>query len=74
VLIGPDSRNFDFILAKTFRMPKEGHRLQFRFEAFNFTNTPTFGQPNSGLRAPATGTITQADEPRRIQFALKYSF
>jgi hypothetical protein len=74
VLIGPDSRNFDFILAKRFRMPAEGHILQFRFESFNFTNTPTFGQPASGLRGPATGTITEADEPRRIQFALKYTF
>jgi hypothetical protein len=74
VLIGPGSRNFDFILGKRFMLPKEGHAVQFRFEAFNFTNTPTFGQPNSGLRGPATATISEADEPRRIQFALKYMF
>lgn len=74
VLTGPDSRNFDFILSKVFRMPWEGHHVQFRFEAFNLTNTPTFGQPNSTLRGLATATITQADEPRRIQFALKYVF
>jgi len=74
VLIGPGSRNFDLIVSKMLRLPREGHALQFRFESFNFTNTPTFGQPASGLRALATATITQADEPRRIQFALKYSF
>ncbi|MGH9662148.1 MAG: carboxypeptidase regulatory-like domain-containing protein [Bryobacteraceae bacterium] len=73
VLVGPDSRNFDLIVAKEFR-PRERHVLQFRFEAFNLTNTPTFGQPASGLRGPATATITEADEPRRIQFALKYQF
>ena len=74
VLYGPGSRNFDFILGKRFSMPWEGHSIQFRFESFNFTNTPTFGQPVGGLRGPTTATINQADEPRRIQFALKYSF
>ena len=74
VLYGPGSRNFDFILGKRFDLPWEGHWLQFRFESFNFTNTPTFGQPSAGLRAASTATITEADEPRRIQFALKYSF
>jgi len=74
VLYGPGGRTFDFILGKRFQMPWERHSLQFRFESFNFTNTPTFGQPNAGLRAQATGTITDADEPRRIQFALKYGF
>jgi hypothetical protein len=74
VLYGPGSRNFDFILGKRFSMPWEGHAVQFRFESFNFTNTPTFGQPNAGLRGPATATITDADQPRRIQFALKYIF
>lgn len=74
VLIGPGSRNLDVIVGKRFTLPWERHALQFRAEAFNATNTPTFGQPASGLRAPTTGTITQADEPRRLQFALKYSF
>jgi hypothetical protein len=74
ILYGPDSRNFDFILGKRFQLPWERHSLQFRFESFNFTNTPTFDIPNSGLRGQSTATINSADEPRRIQFALKYSF
>lgn len=74
VLAGPGSRNMDLIVSKVFRMPRERHSLQFRFESFNVSNTPTFGQPASGLRGPATGTITQADEPRRIQFAMNYTF
>jgi hypothetical protein len=73
-LTGPGATNFDFILAKQFAMPWEGHLLQFRFESFNLTNTAHFGQPASGLRGPATATINQADDPRRIQFALKYAF
>ncbi|MDX1984383.1 MAG: carboxypeptidase regulatory-like domain-containing protein [Bryobacteraceae bacterium] len=74
VLYGPGARNFDLSLAKRFRMPWEGHYLQFRFESFNFTNTPRFSQPVGGLRAANTGTISRADEPRRIQFGLKYVF
>ncbi len=74
VLYGPGLRNFDFILAKRFDLPWERHHLQFRFESFNFTNTPHFDQPASGLRVVNTATINAADEPRRIQLALKYSF
>ncbi len=74
ILYGPGQRNFDFILAKRFKMPWESHQLQFRFESFNFTNTPSFGTPSSGLRTTATATIDQASDPRRIQFGLKYSF
>jgi hypothetical protein len=74
VLYGPGFNNLDFILAKRFIMPWKEHQLQFRFEAFNFTNTPHFNQPVRGLRASNTATINEADEPRRIQFALKYNF
>ncbi|MBI1354815.1 MAG: hypothetical protein GC160_10740 [Acidobacteria bacterium] len=74
VLNGPGAKSFDFMLGKRFRMPWEGHTVQLRFEAFNFTNTPRFGQPNGGMLSASTGTINQADEPRRIQFGLKYLF
>lgn len=74
VLRGPGGNSFDFMLGKRFRLPAEGHTLQLRFEAFNFTNTPRFGQPAGGMLRAATGTINRADEPRRIQFGLKYLF
>src|SRR5262249_21829097 len=73
VLYGPGIRNFDFIASKLIRL-RERHVLQFRFESFNFTNMPHFGQPNSTLRGQSTATINTADDPRRIQFALKYMF
>jgi hypothetical protein len=74
VLFGPGLGNLDFILAKRFTMPWREHHLQFRFEAFNFTNTPHFNQPNPNLRTASTAAITSADEPRRIQFGMKYNF
>jgi hypothetical protein len=74
LILGPDRRNFDFILSKNFALPREGHEVQFRFESFNFTNTPHFGSPNTAVGTPAVGRITAAEDPRRIQFALKYLF
>ncbi|MEP7361738.1 MAG: TonB-dependent receptor [Acidobacteriota bacterium] len=74
LIVGPPTYNFDFSLDRNFRMPWEGHVVQFRFESFNFTNTPAFGRPNTGFGGAAVGTINSADEPRRIQFGLKYIF
>jgi hypothetical protein len=74
VVEGPGRRNIDVMVARNFMMPWEGHTLQFRFESFNFTNTPAFGQPNTAVGTPNVGLINEADEPRRIQFALKYVF
>lgn len=71
---GPGRVNFDFSLSRRFMMPWEGHSLQFRFESFNFTNTPAFGRPNTSFGTANVGRITDADEPRRIQFGLKYVF
>ena len=70
----PGRVNMDVMVARNFRMPSENHQIQFRFESFNFTNTPGFGNPNTGVGSPNAGKITTAEDPRRIQFALKYVF
>jgi hypothetical protein len=54
----------------------EMHRIQFRAEFFNVLNRVVFGSPASNLNAPATfGRVSgQANAPRNIQLALKYTF
>jgi hypothetical protein len=74
LIIGPGVKNFDFLLSRSFAMPWEAHLIQFRFESFNFTNTPAFGNPNVAVGNVNVGRITTAGDPRRIQFALKYLF
>ncbi|MGH9340923.1 MAG: carboxypeptidase regulatory-like domain-containing protein [Acidobacteriota bacterium] len=74
LIMGPGRSNLDFTAMKNFYMPWENHRLQLRFEAFNFTNTPHFGQPNTTVGSETVGVITEAEQGRLIQFALKYLF
>lgn len=67
--------NFDIAVAKSFRMPWEGHRLQFRAEAFNAFNTKNFVNPSLDSQSPATFGEFLNDMPQRVmQFALRYEF
>ena len=77
----PGFKNVALLLSKYFQLPWEGHRLQFRFEAFNLTNTPHLGTPGNAFgifsinaTSTAAARIFTADSPRIIQFALKYKF
>ncbi|HZP07109.1 MAG TPA: TonB-dependent receptor [Terracidiphilus sp.] len=88
---GPGSKNLDSSLFKNFYL-SESHRmyLQFRAEAFNTTNTPTFSLPgasNVTLTCQGTpGSVCNAKNPnfgklvngsatgRQLQFAAKLYF
>jgi hypothetical protein len=73
-LFTPGLRNWDFSLHKSFRI-KEGHRLEFRFESFNFSNHPNWNSPGGDTRNANTfGVINSARTMRESQFALKYLF
>jgi len=74
VLLKPGTRQADMSLSKNIRI-REGHSLQFRWEAFNSTNHPNWNTPSTDARNAATfGKINSARTMREMQFALKYLF
>ncbi|MBL8238877.1 MAG: TonB-dependent receptor [Bryobacterales bacterium] len=70
VLRGRAQFNWDFSALKSFQL-LEHLRLQFRFEAFTFSNTPRFAAPGNVLGTANFGVITGANTPRNLQFGLK---
>lgn len=74
IVIGPAYRNWDFSAFKTFRVA-EGKQLQFRAELFNFLNHANYRIPNSDISTPGLyNHITASQDPRLVQFALKFLF
>lgn len=85
-LRGPGFQKADLALFKDFRLT-ERFTLQFKAEAFNFTNTPRFGNPSANVSAMGvnqqTGeitnvnnfmAITSASDERKFRFGLRLSF
>ncbi|MGA8528932.1 MAG: TonB-dependent receptor [Acidobacteriaceae bacterium] len=73
-LSGPDVDVFDASLLRNFPIT-EGWNVQARWEVFNVTNTPEFGQPNGNITSGSVASITTlAGDPRIMQFAMKYVF
>jgi hypothetical protein len=75
MLFGPGQKIIDVSVLKDFRFG-ETHYLQFRAEAFNMPNTPSFGNPSTNISIPASvgkirGTTVAA---RAVQFGLKLVF
>jgi hypothetical protein len=73
VMLGPGLVNFDTAITKNWRF-LERYRLQFRWEAFNAFNTPSFGAPGSNLGAGGFGIAGAGASDREMQFALKLYF
>jgi hypothetical protein len=71
--------NTDLSLFRTFKI-RERLDLQFRAEAFNFSNTPHFANPNRNANSSSFGKIleTQSQDAiarsREFRFALRVSF
>lgn len=69
-------RNGDFALMKNFRV-KEEKTVEVRVEAFNITNTPTFGVPNTSFGSSSFGIINgyaSGRGPRELQLAVKFRY
>jgi hypothetical protein len=70
--------NDDLSVSKSFRLPKEGHRISIRAEAYNALNHEAFGTPSLNMASPTTfgqiaSTLTNASA-RVMQFAGRYEF
>lgn len=69
---GPGQANTDFALVKNTRF-SERYSAQFRAEFFNIFNRPRFGMPDMSFGDTTFGEISnQVNDPREIQFALKF--
>jgi hypothetical protein len=67
-------KNLDLSLFKQFQI-NERTRVQFRAEAFNLTNTPSFSAPGTNIDTASGGLVTSTiSAPRNIQFGLKLNF
>ncbi len=73
ILDGPSLVVMNVSLMKKF-LVRENRFAQFRWEVFNATNHTNFALPHDFVNAPNGGTITQVDDARTMQFALKYQF
>jgi hypothetical protein len=71
---GPGQHNLDASIFKNFK-PIEQATLQLRAEAYNFTNSPTWGGPGTTVNAPSTfGIVTSRSGNRTMQMAIKLIF
>ena len=69
---GPFAINLS--LAKEFTI-HENHKIQFRWESYNLTNTTVFNSFSLDLGTASTfGKATGAAAPRQMEFALRYQF
>ena len=71
----PGYQNVDAVLAKQFNAGGKRY-FEFRAEAFNLSNHPSFGPPARDINAPNTfGTITSTvSTARTVEMVLKFFF
>ena len=72
-VLNPGSLQIDTALSRTFTV-REGQTVQFRWEVFNVPNRLNANAPVTALNSGNFGKILSAQDPRIMQFALKYLF
>jgi hypothetical protein len=72
-VVSPSQWDFDLALSRIFEF-KESQRLEFRWEAYNATNSFRPVNPITDVTNVQFGQIRAARAPRIMQFALKYLF
>ncbi len=76
ILRGPSWANLDFSIFRQFRVTEQSH-MEFRWEAFNLTNTAHFDTPNGDSTVGAFMTITNTNinAPNRVmRFSFRFQF
>ncbi len=81
IIRGPGVNNWDIAVFKSFPL-REPYKLQFRWETYNSFNHTQFSGLDTTARFDAVGAqvnqrlseFTSARPPRRMQFALRFSF
>ena len=74
ICCGPHISNTDFAILKTIAF-SETRRIDFRAEFFNIFNHTQFFNPDGNTTDGSQfGQVTQARDPRLVQFALKFFF
>ncbi len=79
-IYGPGFQSWNIALLKSFHVipGHENHQLQFKAEAFNFTNHPNLDSPDSNPTSGTFGEVTQKgntySSERQMQFSLRYQF
>jgi carboxypeptidase family protein/TonB-dependent receptor-like protein len=73
ILRGPGRNDFDLSVGRTFKFA-ESKMIEFRSEFFNAFNHAQFFNPDHFGGDGNFGQITQARDPRIMQFALKFYF
>lgn len=72
-IVGPSTWQWDASISRNFQVG-EGKRIQARVEAYNVTNSFRPGNPSTTITGSTYGQLTNAQSPRDMQFALRYTF
>ncbi len=75
ICCGPGLNQFDFAIHRKISLTEDKY-FQFRAELFNIFNHTNFYNPDGSFTDGPTefGKVTQAQDPRLVQFALKFYF
>jgi hypothetical protein len=71
---GPGYFDWDMALSRTFSFKEGKQTFQVRADFFNLTNHPNFQNPIATMNSGSFGKILTANDPRILQFAMKYVF
>ena len=73
VNLGPSYAEWDCAALKDFKITESKH-LEFRSELFNVLNRTNFRLPDSDISSPTFNHVLAAQDPRQVQFALKFMY